>query len=148
MNTRRRDGFPADLAQVCRRFEHSRRSRKARSRIPEPLWALAVKMAGRHGINRTAKALRVDYYSLKKRIERKPAADLSPASASASRGRAATAFFELPPFVSATSGEGASRSCDCTLEMEDAASAKLRLHLQGVAAPDLAMLCRSFRSCP
>ena len=106
MNTRRRGDFPADLAQVGRRFEHSRRSRKARSRIPEPLWAAAVKMADRHGINRTARALRVDYYSLKKRIERKrpPHSSLvqGPRHGGFLRKDAAATFIELPPLVSAT----------------------------------------------
>jgi hypothetical protein len=57
-------------------------------------------------------------------------------------------FIELPPPVSVDSGKGGSGSCECTLELEDAGGAKLRVHLQGIAAPDLAALCRSFRSCP
>ena len=32
------------------------------------LWAAAVKLADKYGIHRTAKALQVDYYALKKRI--------------------------------------------------------------------------------
>jgi hypothetical protein len=34
---------------------------------------------------------------------------------------------------------------ECFLEWEDGSGAKLRIRLRGVAAPDLAMLCRSFR---
>lgn len=145
MNTRHRGDFPIDLAQVCCRFDEWRRSCKTGSRIPEPLWALAVKMAGTHGVNRTAQSLRIDYYSLRKRVQRQPATEGSSSTAGVACGRASTTFLELPPFVSAASGEGASHSCECTLELEDAAGAKLRIHLQGVAAPDLAALCRSLR---
>ena len=69
MSTKRTDDLPARLEGLRRRFEDWRRTRKVRSRIPEPLWASAVKLAGRYGIHRTAKALRVDYYALKKRVE-------------------------------------------------------------------------------
>jgi hypothetical protein len=104
-----------------------------RSRIPEPLWTSAVKMAGRYGIHRTAKVLRVDYYALKKRVEGAPAAIASKTPAEVARAR----FLELPaaPWVGA--GE-------CTLELEDAGGAKLRIHLKGFEAPDLAALNRSF----
>ena len=63
-------GVPADLAGVRRRLEGWRRTREKRGRIPESLWAAAVKVAGGHGINRTATVLRLDYYSLKERVER------------------------------------------------------------------------------
>jgi hypothetical protein len=62
---------------VRERFAEWRRKRKPRTRIPGPLWAAAVKMVGKYGLHRTARALRVDYYSLKRRVE----------EASASTGR-------------------------------------------------------------
>ncbi len=68
MGTRKTRDLPARLEGVRRRFERWRRTRKVRSRIPEPLWASAVKMAGTYGIHRTAKALRLNYYALKKRV--------------------------------------------------------------------------------
>jgi len=61
---------PAGLASIRRRLESWRRTRKKRRRIPEPVWSAAVKVAGRHGVNRTANVLRLDYYSLKDRVER------------------------------------------------------------------------------
>jgi len=125
--------LPARLEEARRRFERWRRTRKVRSRIPEPLWAAAVKLAGRYGIHRTAKALRVDYYSLKKRGEGTPAAT----AGFVSGATAATTFLELPAAAWTGSGE-------CTLELEDAGGAKMRVHLKGFAAPDLAALGRSF----
>ena len=103
-----------------------------RSRIPDSLWAAAVKMAGTYGIRRTARALRVDYYSLKKRVEQDPAA-----AADLPEGGAVATFLELAPPASAG-------PCECTLELEDAGGAKMRVHLKGVATPDLAALSRSF----
>src|SRR5437667_9690677 len=41
-----------------------RSTRAHRSPIPEPLWALAVQLARRHGIFATARALRLDYTRL------------------------------------------------------------------------------------
>jgi hypothetical protein len=92
-----------------------------------------VKVAGTYGIHRAAKALRVDYYSLKKRIEGTPAATASRVPA----GAAGAAFLELSP--PAWPGYG-----ECTLELESAAGAKMRVHLKGFEAPDLAALSRSF----
>ena len=47
------------------------------------------------------------------------------------------AFLELAAPVATGSGE-------CILELENADGAKMRVHLKGVEAPDLAALSRSF----
>ena len=138
MSTKKTDALPARLKDLRRRFERWRRTRKVRSRTPEPLWAAAVKAAGRYGIHRTAKALRIDYYALKKRVEQNAGsavAQQGPATAGKMAARAE--FLELP--VAAWPGVG-----ECTLELEDAGGAKLRVHLKGFAAPDLTALSRSF----
>ena len=132
MITRKTRGLPARLAGVRRRFEHWRQTRKVRTRIPESLWDSAVKVAAVYGINRTAEAIRVDYYSLKKRVE-KNAALLPDVPEDAGNAT----FVELPAPVLAGAGE-------CILELEDAGGAKMRVHLKGVEAPDLAALSRSF----
>ena len=69
MDTRKTRDLPARLERLRRRFERWRGTHKARSRIPDPLWAAAVKMADTYGLYRTAKVLRLDYYALKKRVE-------------------------------------------------------------------------------
>ena len=133
MGTRKRRDLPPRLEGLCRRFERWRRTRKVRSRIPEPLWAAAVKVADTYGIHRTARTLRVNYYSLKKRVE-----EASAVTASRVPGEAAEAtFLELPAPVWPGCGE-------CTLELENAGGAKMRVHLKGVEAPDLPALSRSF----
>jgi len=133
MGTKRTRDLPARLEGLRRRFEWWRRTRKVRARIREPLWAAAVKAAAKYGTHRTAKALRVDYYGLKQRVEGVPAATASKTPAEVAGAR----FLELPAAAWAGWGE-------CTLELEDAVGAKLRVHLKGFETPDLAALSRSF----
>ena len=99
------------------------------ARIPERLWTLAVKLAVAHGLNRTASALRLDYYTLKRRVE-----------STNSHARSATpVFVELsPPPVAAPR--------ECVIEFEDNLGASMRVHLRGCEVPDLLALGRSFWS--
>ena len=133
MGTKRTRDLPARLEGLRWRFERWRRTRKVRTRIPEPLWASAVKLATRYGIHQTAKVLRVDYYALKKRVE----GGVAVTDSNVPRGADGATFLELPAAPWVGSGE-------CTLELEDAGGAKLRVHLKGFEAPDLAALSRSF----
>ena len=139
MDTRIGRDLPARLAAVQRRFQAWRRTHEPCSRIPEPLWRSAVRMAGVYGLHRTARALRLDYYALKKRVEQGTAVNDSTAAvpAAVSKAEAMSPFLELVAPVSAGAGE-------CILELENAAGAKMRVHLKGVASPDLAALSRSF----
>ena len=129
---RKRDSLTGALEAGRRRLERWRQTHPARTRIPEALWAAAVKMARKYGVHRTAKALRLDYYSVKKRIEQKAggAGEVRTESAAAT-------FLELP----AALRDG---SCECTVELEDSGGAKMRVHLKGSSVPDLAALSRSF----
>lgn len=127
MSGRSRRDIPAPLARARDRFQAWRRARKTGVRIPDRLWRLAVKLADVHGLNRTASVLRLDYYSLKKRVELSKSV-VQPAAA---------AFVELAPSRLSASGE-------CVIEFEDGAGASMRVHLKGYAAPDLMTLSRSF----
>jgi hypothetical protein len=136
-----RSGQPNDLPghveRLRKRFERWRRRRKPRARIPDSLWAAAVKVAGTYGLHRTARAIPVEYYSLKRRLDQQSAAAgrLEPSSQ--------PTFVELAPandgFATVPAG-----ACDCTLELEDPAGSKMRIHLKAATPPDLAALCRSF----
>jgi hypothetical protein len=147
----------AGLEGVQRRFERWRGTHEARSRIPDALWAAAVRAAGRCGIHRTSKALRLDYYSLKERVEEqaKFASDQAKRSTGDQRrpygptsgaqrrsARPVPAFLELAPagqFASVPVG-----GCECTLELEDTNGAKMRVHVKAVQPPDLAAISQSF----
>jgi hypothetical protein len=141
MRTGTTDGFPAGFESTRRRFDRWREARTGRSRLPEVLWASAVKAVARYGLHPTARALRLDYYSLKKRVEsagREPRDRTTPSEGRRGRESVAT-FVELPAPVSMGSSE-------CILEMEDPRGAKMRIHLKEMPAPDLAALSRSFWS--
>jgi len=115
-----------DLTRAAERFRAWRRVRIAGTRIPESLWALAVRLVEKYGVSRTSSALGLDYYSLKKRA----------AAASDSRSTA-PAFVELPASSLAVGRE-------CVIEMEDGAGAAMRLHLKGYEASEVAAVGRSF----
>ena len=132
MSARKKRDLPTRLDAVRRRFERWRRTRKVRSPIPEPLWISAVRMADMYGLHRTAKTLRVNYYSLKKRAQRE-----ATVAAGMPEKDPATTFVELAPPVEAG-------SCEWTLELEAPSGAKMRVHLKGGVAPDLPALSRSF----
>ena len=131
MGTRKKGNGGAELEATRRRFERWRRGRPLGRRIPEPLWAAAVKMADKYGVSLTASALRVDYYSLKNRLEGEGSTSAS------SETDGAPTFVELPAPMRI-------RSCECTVEWENAGGAKMRVHLRGVETPDLVALSRSF----
>ncbi len=120
-------GVPAVLRRARERFAAWRRTRQVGTRIPEPLWTLAIEVAEAHGLHRTASALGLDYYSLQKRAE----------SWNGRRPRAAAAFVELSPLPLASAGE-------CVIEFDNGLGARMRVHLKGYDAPDLASLGRSF----
>ena len=129
MSTRWTAGGPGDISRVCRQFKEWRRSRRPGARIPEPLWRAAVALGQRQGVSKTSLALRLDYYSLKKRLEAAP-------RQRPEREGAGAQFVEIP--LRAVSGGPA-----CVIEVEDGRGARLRLELQGVGVGELAALMGS-----
>jgi hypothetical protein len=128
MGGRKRGPVPAELERARSRFDAWRRTRKPKSRIPEPLWALAVKLVSAHGLHRTAATLKLDYYSLQKRV----------ATAAGRTAASRPTFIELPTAV-ATARE-------CVLEFEEDDGARLRVHLTGYDAADIvAVGCRLWK---
>jgi hypothetical protein len=119
-----RGGLPRDLARARSRFQTWRYRRQAGGRIPQPLWALAVRLVARHGVSRTAMALGLDYYSLKERAEA-TTRELPPSS---------PAFVELPSPV--VVGK------QCLVELDNGAGATMRVQLVGYDAADVAALTR------
>src|SRR5579863_3755874 len=55
-----------DVEQVRRRWAEWRNTHAVRSRLPEELWAAAVELVQRNGIDATGRALDVDKTSLRK----------------------------------------------------------------------------------
>ena len=128
MAARERGELPKDLAQGRSQFQAWRASRKLGRRIPQTLWTLAVRLVKMHGLSRTATALGLDYYRLKKRAEE--TAD-QPQSSS-------PAFVELPsPVVVGKQG---------LFELDNGAGGRMRVQLLGYDAADVVALLRNFWS--
>jgi hypothetical protein len=128
-----------EVEQVRRRFAEWRSTHAVRSRLPEELWAAAVELVQRDGVDATARALDVDKPSLRKWAERlqpqrRPTARRSP---SKRRVNALPAFVEL---LASNSGTATS----CLVEVESPRGAKLRLELKAIATSRLAELIRAF----
>ena len=128
MRTRTTPVLSATLDGVHREFATWRRTRRPRSPIPEPLWALAVERAREAGVHATARRLRLNYYALKERV----------ASAGRPRAIGAPAFVELVP-----TGVRPAGAAECLIELEDPRGATMRIALKGLEPPDLAALSRA-----
>ena len=126
MRTRQRGELPNDLAQGRCRFQAWRERRQGTRRIPQPLWDLAVHLVSQHGLSRTATALGLDYYRLKKRVE-------SDGQKPPSRS---PAFVELSAPV--VVGKQA------LFELDNGAGATMRVQLLGYEAADVEALARRF----
>lgn len=63
-----RSTLPVRVSQLRSRIERWRRQRGKPARMPAPLWDAAVSLARTHGLYPIARALRLDYGSLKKRL--------------------------------------------------------------------------------
>jgi len=63
------NGIEQDLEPLRRRFEEFRSTQPLRARLPEALWRAASELAARYGVHATARALRLDYTGLRKRVE-------------------------------------------------------------------------------
>jgi len=118
--------LPSDLARAHWRFTGWRAQRQVGARIPAALWRLAVRLVRRHGVSRTAGALGVDYYSLKKRSEE---------AGQHTSSVAGPAFIELPP--PAPVGK------QCVFELDNSAGAKMRVQLLGYDAAEIEIVART-----
>ena len=121
-----------EIEEVGERFKRWRRGRARGERIPEDLWAAAVGVARGHGVNPAARALRLNYYDLKRRLE------------GAARGggteQAGPRFVEWLAPAAMGSGE-------CRIELENRRGRKMRIELRGAeVAASLEGLSRSFWS--
>lgn len=119
-----------DLEQLRQRLEEFRRVRTKRGALPEQLWLEAAQAARRHGVNLTAKVLRLAYAGLTLRMNGND------------RPNRKTRAAPLPAIRGACHGcLGVASSC--TLEVEAAQGGKLRLDLKAVTTTE-ASLIRAF----
>ena len=60
---------PAEIQELSRQIEQWRSTRPHQMPMPEPLWALAANLARHCGVAQVSRFLRLDYYSLKERVQ-------------------------------------------------------------------------------
>ena len=118
------------LERFRRRLDRWRRARGRRARLPESLWTAAVELARECGVYKTAHALHLNYYTLKKRLAAGGVKDLST--------KVPPTFFELVPSGSA------GRLSECIVEFDDGCGGKMRISLKGADTADLVALSRAF----
>ena len=102
-------------------------------RIPEVVWEMAVRSAVECGLSKAASVLGLDYYMLRRRV-----AAVSEHSTQCG-DQASPTFVELPRAVHAGVTE-------CMIEFEGKHGGKMRIHLKGSEALDVASLGREFWS--
>ena len=132
MRQRRRREVPEDLARAAEELARWRQQREPGERIPARFWDTAVELAQRYGASRTATALRMGYYDLKRRLPHD--ATVRPKSRVP---LTQPQFAELPlsPYLAAN---------ECVVEFEDGLGARLKIQWRGTAVPDLVALGRDF----
>ena len=117
------------LEQLRERLEDFRRGHAGRRRLPGELWSEAANVARQCGLYRTAKALRLSYYSLKRHVR----------GDGVKPGKLARApkFVELRPLSAAAMAE-------CSVELENGRGGKIKIQLNGGAVGELSNLARLF----
>jgi len=132
--------LPLELLKLQGRFAAWRDQRRMGQRIPGALWDDASTMAEKVGLHRTASVLKLDYYSLKKRLEQN-SKNVQPKNVPSKNSQPIEmqSFVELP-------ASPLSDSRQYTIEIEDIAGARMRICLKGYDAPDVVALSQQFWS--
>jgi len=133
MGRRERSARSARVAAVGRRIEHWRRVRAKRSPMPAELWESAVSLARVHGVYAIARALQLNYETLKQRVGR-VAQDGRDGAARASGFLA----IDAAPLIGAVGTAGS------VVELAAADGTKLTVHLHGGEALDVVALAGAF----
>jgi hypothetical protein len=127
MRRRQRAELPSTVVdQLRKRIEEWRRSGRKGMAMPEPLWAEACAMAKQYSVYQVARALGIDYVTLKRRAETVPK--------KAQRKVPTTRFVELSPALVGPAASGP------VVELSDTAGAKLTVRLPPGSAVEIGNL--------
>jgi hypothetical protein len=124
---RKAQPLPADLAKARTVFDRWRKGRKTRTRVPDDLWETAVPLARKYSLHRVARALGLNYDSLKGRM----------AQAVDDRREAPT----VPTFIEVSRPKVAE---ECVVELEERRGAKMTIRFSGSSALDIVGLASAF----
>ena len=126
----------AGLAEVRAELQAWRGQRRKGDRIPEEVWRRAARAVRQYGLNPVSRALRLDYYHLKRRTERCGTTDQAEAVSG-------------PAFVELSEGSGgqgprAEAGLACVVELAKGNGTRMRICVREVAAVDWGKLKEAF----
>jgi hypothetical protein len=134
MNTKQPANVPKALSETRCQLDHWRSQRPSkRARLPKEFWQKAVTLAKEHGLNKTARALNIKYYSLKKHLD----------EAVADEGGSAKT---QPDFIELLPGTVTPGGVECTIEWADRRGATVRMHIRGAGPSELSALAGVLRN--
>jgi hypothetical protein len=134
MSTKQLSSIPLALSQARHQLDLWRSQRpNKRTRLPKAFWQQAVALAKEHGLNKTAHALNVKYYSLKKHLDHAEAA-------------ASVASKTKPHFIELMPGTMTPGGVECTIEWAEGHNATVRMHIKGAGLSELTALVGVLRS--
>lgn len=142
-----RERRPPAQVQIARnRFESWRKIKQGRERIPEPLWAAAVKLCERYSAHRVSRWLRLNSAALRHRLNgnHPPGChdDKAVQQAVLRSKRRAPAFVE---WVATPPASMAPSAAEYVLELEGAQGPSLRLRVRGAKVMEVAQLTSLLR---
>lgn len=129
MNT---DRVAAGLEKVRTELEAWRRRRHKGERIPEAVWRRAAGAVRPYGLNAVSRALRLDYYQLKRR-----------ASRSEGSGPIGPTFVELSERGDAA-GQRTAEDLACVVELAKGNGTRMRICVRDVAGVDWGKVKEAF----
>jgi len=124
------DRVPEGLDQVRAELDAWRGRRRKGGRIPESVWRRAAGAVHQHGLNAVSRALRLDYYQLKKRAGGRCAAQ-----------SASPMFVELG---TAEAEQGMDTGLACVVELAKGNGTRMRICLREAAGVDWGKLKEAF----
>ena len=133
MRSKKPAKVPAALSAASKQFDRWRKRHRPRQRLPQELWRQAATLARKYRLNPTARALGLNYHSLKRHLVKTTPPEGIPTPA-------APNFIELLP------GAMTPGVVECTIEWAESDATMVRMHLQGVGLSELASLVHVFRS--
>jgi len=134
MNSQQPTKIPIALSEARQQLDHWRSQQpNKRTRLPKEFWQQAVALAAEHGLNRTARALKVKYASLKKHLDQ----------ASTDEGDSAK---PQPEFIELLPGTIPPGLVECTIEWSEDCGASVRMHIRGAGPSELSAVASALRN--
>ena len=132
------NGQPQDLLRLRRRLDEFRRGSSPGKALPGWAWSEAGRLARRHGVHRTARALGLEYNKLKRTSGAGPVAASAGRTVKQSPARGgAVKFLELPNALPAVGQM-------CRVRLAGPAGERLELEMSPGAAKEVVLeLCRA-----